>query len=324
MSAAQERNNILLNEIRDKIDRDHLKIDMNGLFRPAIGTFWSFRQVYDLNHPQMIDELTKIQSYITAQDKEYIFQKLEKRHSYVGMLLVMTVDAKVREIEEVRGSTIDALFYSPKQNGFKRMVHQRALDGYFDNLDKRQWLSLIGQNGFENFHATVLYGNRYFKIDKDSLAMSSNGKYVRAIDFGGNELIWDTEQGVSVELSNQDITGMQWTHGGWNFGEAEHYICDNTGYYTATLVDEEDMSDAIHLVDSGAVYQTKNLGGWASKAIMLYKNAQKEAWFVQAALRNSLSKEELLALLHSKTLAAVKGFPKENFKTYIKAKIDKL
>src|SRR5260221_7142845 len=119
-------------------------------------------------------------------------------------------------------------------------------------------------------------------------------------------MIWDMEQGVAADLSDEDISRMQWTNS-WH-GPFKRYLYDNADRYTATLVDGQDVINAVRLADFNPGHPTKNVGGWISKAIILYSTPQKEALIVEEALENSATKEELLALLSSKTFAAIKGF----------------
>jgi hypothetical protein len=333
MSPSQERNDILLNGIRDIIDKKHLQIDTDNWFRPTRGVFWSFYKIARLPSEQVNDELTAIESYIPVQDKEYFLQKLADRHHYVDMLLQIAVCRKWEEIQNnIKGSTVDSFFYPPKQNGFKKMVHIRALENYFSTIkinsevEHSVYLSIMSHSsGSENTHATILYGNSGFEIDKDSLAMSSDSKYLRAVDFGGNEIIWDMETGKRICLTNREKFSIRWTN---SLGKTIRMRRFFEGeIYSAVLLDEKDIADAVRLEKSDlayAPYLSNNLKEWTHKAIVLHKTPQKEAYFVQEVFDNSNSKEELFALLSSRTFAAIKGFPKENFKTHIRAKINKL
>jgi hypothetical protein len=330
----QENTNILLSEIRDIIDTKHLKINPNDHFRPMIGSFWSSYKAYSLTDEQRIEELALIQSYISVENKESFLQKLEQKHYYVRHLLHYAVDTQCQEIRNnIKGSTVDAFFYPSRHNGVKRMVHVRALEKYFSTSQAKQNLKLTLRgddpnrirlldrkhgDGEKNTHAAVLYGNKQFTIDEDSLVVSSDDKYLRAVDLGGNEIIWDMETGKRIELTERGKI-QRW-----------HYDFFLGGYYGKRCVDEHHrvLRNTAVLVDTQAIADAATLGidldGWKNRAIVLHKPWQKEAELVLAAFDKSESKEELLKLLSSKTLAAIKGFPGENIKEEIQAKIDKL
>jgi hypothetical protein len=252
-----------------------------------------------------------------VEDKEYFLQKLEERHYYVNLLLQNAIDQKYKEIERVTGSTIDALVCIPKKNDFTRLAHGRALKKYFDRVDRNQWLTLMVRNGFENFHAAVLYGDDYFYVEE--IHMSSDSKYLRAIGRCGNTIIWDMEHGTRVELSRRDIRNTHWNAYGSEVRD-RRYVSDQPRYkhsYTATVVKKEDIDNAEYM---GIDLNKK----WQDQAIILYKVAEEKAWIIQEALGNSNTKEELRALLSSKVLSNIIGYPRENFKKAIQAKINKL
>ena len=83
----QEKNNIILNEIRDKIDENHLGITKDIQFRGARGALYSYYKSYFLTHQQVIDEMNTIESYLPTDNKEHLLKKLEEKHWYVNYLL---------------------------------------------------------------------------------------------------------------------------------------------------------------------------------------------------------------------------------------------
>jgi hypothetical protein len=93
----QEKNNILLNEIRDKIDKNHLGIDEGIWFRGLRGTLNSYCKSTILTDQDVMNEIHTIKSYLPAGNKthqEHLLKKLEEKHWYVNYLLQRSLDIK--------------------------------------------------------------------------------------------------------------------------------------------------------------------------------------------------------------------------------------
>ncbi|HEX4068540.1 MAG TPA: hypothetical protein VHX42_00420, partial [Candidatus Babeliales bacterium] len=82
----EEKNNILLNGIRDKIDKNHLGIDKDATLRGLRGVFSSSYKIFSLTDQEILDEMHTIQSYFPIQNRKHLLQKMEEKHWYVSYL----------------------------------------------------------------------------------------------------------------------------------------------------------------------------------------------------------------------------------------------
>ena len=240
--------------------------------------------------------------------------------------------AKIEEIRNVKGSTIDVLCNPTKKEGFKRMVHTRALQKYFYNsaVKERMFDDVPIKELFEyfakqrttrdrlgNIHWIVLHGPK--DMDLASLCISSDGKYLRTIDNDGfNTKIWDVEQGLKTNLSDKDplFDDVKWIK-----SQGQRIVMDSPRkYYFVT--DKADnyyakvFSQLTFIGGNGHV----ELEYREQPAILIFKRPNEASYLCHEAYHNSKHDLlELAALRDSKSYATIKGFPKNNFKKRLKS-----
>ncbi len=328
---------IEVEQIRDKIDQDHLGMSKDIWFRGIRGTCKSLYKSIGLAQDAIEEEMLKIESYISVNaDKELVLKKLEQRHRYVGCLLQVLVWAKIAEIEEVKGSTIDKLCMSTDETGFKKIVHAYALQKFFSDRDKHkyvdgsEWNWLMSNLSRSNdIHFTVLYEHKS-AIQASTLATSSDGKYLQSTDCGGNKIIWDMQQGVKINNADIQHECLEWVPASWcrDSGTKRHFVLDETENYYAT----SNITD----IPQGMVFPYEAVWGVPVAnlpvkikenvpAIVLFKRPQEISYLChQAFYKSKKSRDELIALRDSKSLAAIEGFPQKNLKNRIENSINKI
>jgi hypothetical protein len=305
-------------DIRDKIDRDHLGINKNICFRRIVGSCVSCYKNKLLTYQKAADEMNKIESYISSEEvnKKLVLEKLAAHHWYVNYLMQALVCKKIDELEDVKGSTIDALYDFIDESDVEKMVYNEACKKLFLNVPHGLW----------NIHCTVLYGPNG-DLQPSSLAMSTDGTYVRATDFNNAHLVWDMKEGKRIFLSGEDRKNVTWVHGDNNKNnsllgvyssdlyEKRYSVSDDNDKYYATV----DQPGAFSFLKNSPV-EIKDC-----KAIILSTRSQEASFFCQQAFANSYkNREELIALRDSKSINAIEGFPKNNINKLIESRIDEL
>src|SRR6266852_1843486 len=157
INAVEEEKAARLTNIHNKIDAEHLGITNDIYFKRLVGSWRSFYKSCYLTNEQVRNEMNQIESYIT-EDKERVLEDLEKQHWHVYYSLQALVQAKVKEIANVKGSTVDVLYNPTTQEGFERMVHVRALKKYFDKSDiKESLFDGVPMGKLGDIHWAILY-----------------------------------------------------------------------------------------------------------------------------------------------------------------------
>lgn len=330
-----ELGKIDVNAIHNKIDENHLDVNKNTWFKRIVGSYRSFCRSSFLTDQQVTERMELIESYIPEHSRELVLEQLEKQHWYVNYLLQASLQAKVKEIERVKGSNIDIL-YDPTitQEGFKRMVHIRALQKYFDDSDiKEDLFNGVPMGRLGNIHWTVLYGHKN-NIEKTSITMSSDGKHLQSKSIDETEIIlWDVEQGIKTNLSLQDFNDEAWIKTQHVIrGQGRYTITDKADNYCAEvftpLIRTGNNGQASSLEEQ---YSPANIPVKIEKnepAIIVFKRPSEASYLCQEAYYNSLRDSnavlELEALRNSKMCATIEGYPKNNLEQKIVERINQL
>jgi hypothetical protein len=299
---------IEVENVRDKIDSELLGINKNSCCKRLLGTLFSLSMSCGLSKEKAFTEMQKIELYITSDDKETVLEQLEKRHWYIYYVLNGLIDIKVREIQNVTGSTVDALLNLPTENGLQRLVHKRALQKYFDDAGIDKPLAHLFLNKESDIHCTALCEHTC-PIKQDMLAISEDSTYLLSTDNAGKEKIWDLRQAERVSLQESERQAIQWKFGKWQKSTSIF------GYYSP-LHDAVDKNDQYYATEGNPLGE--------QYPVLLWKRPTEKSYLCHEALLNSSKKpNEVEALLQSKSFTAIEGFPKTNLAKKINAILSK-
>jgi hypothetical protein len=281
--------NLYVQKICDQIDSKHLKIDKNVCFRRIIGSVYSFIQSSFVPIEQVTAEMEKIESYISFDaDREGVFKKLVAKHWYVNYLMRALVEKKIEDLNQVKGSTIDALYSVSNESVLKKVVHNCALETFFSKSGIRGQLEDMPRDWLNDIHCIILSTGRH-GIQQRFVFMSSDGQYLRATDDYNNEIVWNMQQGVEVGLSDADYGQIKWTPGDW-YSRKRYCVTDTTNTYQAERYN------------------------FNHSLMILLKRPQEASYLCEKAFNNNkYHRQELVALRNSRTLQAIEGFPRDNF-----------
>lgn len=283
--------------VRDLIDENHLGINSDRCFRSIIGAYSSWRKSSNLTNEEVIAEMDKIESYIKLEDKERVLKKLDKRHWYVNYLFQTLINAKIEEFKKVKGSTIDALYNFIGENGFKRIVHQKAFKLFFDSSGIESallYFALLHDaiDKSKDIHCINLLGHTN-EIHPTSLVISFDNKYLRSTDCENNEIVWNMQKGVKVDLPREECDSIKWTVG-------SAYWYNNKQYC---------------VIDSADNYYAYNSKVGDKPAITLCKRPQEISYLCQQAFNNNMyDRSESIILFNSESFTKTEGFPQDNLK----------
>jgi hypothetical protein len=173
-----------------------------------------------------------------------------------------------------------------------------------------------------DIHFTALYGHNN-TINPYSLIMSSDGNYLKSSDQGGQTIVWDMKKGVIVTEVPDEI---EWKHGFVPDYMSRCVMDQNHNYYAAS--DNSGINFGKRVEPSSFMLDRSSAPLQLKKnmpAICLFMRPQKMSHLCQNALQNSKdSVEELIALRDSKSITQIQGFPRDNLKRFIEARIVEL
>lgn len=312
-------------DICNTIDRDHLGISENICFKSIMRAGLSWYKNKFLTYQKAIDEIDKIQNYIPVMnDEKHVLQKLVAQHWYVNYLMQALVYKKIYDFEDVTGSTIDRVCAT--ENIAERIALSCAYKSFFCKPLRGKLTAMI-PSVVSDIHFTVLYGP-HGNLKPSSLAMSSDGIYLRATDCNNVDSVWNMETADLVDKSNLS-EDTKWTCA---YSYEDHYQYKNATfgmYCTFTeryrVTDKNDnycamVSNSCMPIDSEffPVEVARN-----PKAIILFKRPKNVSYLCQKAFDNSyLKKEELRKLRDSETIKGIKGFPQKNLEKLINNRIE--
>jgi hypothetical protein len=337
----QQRNVVLTTEekaqaISDKIDKDFLGLE-NNCYWDAIKLFFErYRYVHDNSGKspyQILYELNKIDGYIQqAQDRKIIPALAEKNIIFKSLIDILIARSDyfgrfdLRQID-IKGSTIDRLYDEdrmfPSLPQLSRYIGSKIRNMILDKYnsiypptrvrpyyqEKQEWFmhtyaACISWRTQSVIHSIALRGFEH-PINKISIEMSLNQKYMRAKDIVGNMLVWDVLTGERCNTNNRSFRNQIWLKKelyeegrdlwGIKFEHADEYhisTCGSKGFFGC--------NDA------------------ETPTLYLYKKPTFYSWLCHIALSNYLcNNDELDALLQSNMLNSLEGFVKDNFKRAI-------
>lgn len=325
----QEQIDSCVEDVRNKIDEELLGISKNIYFRGLIGTAASWLIADSLTKEGRVEAMQKVESYIELKDKkEMILETLIAKHWYVYYVMQTLVGRKVKKFESARGCDIDTRYDYTEQEVFQRIVHNIALNTFLDKAGiKKSFYECVPQGISHDIHTIVLYGHNA-EISPSSLVMSDNSKYLRSEDCNGKFIVWDMEEGVKVDLSQEQWNSIKWTPGRWVNNKQYGVIDKSDSYYAVTskywLKRAKGSSEI-------AEYFTDYIGNIPVKvnanapAIILYQRPSIESFCGQQVYNNcKWDGDELDELLASNSCKNIKGFPGKNLKERIELRKEKL
>jgi hypothetical protein len=281
-----------------------------------VRSFYNYCDAISITDQQAEEELSRIEADISGGvDKESVLQRLAQEHWYVGCLMDVLVKKKIAEFNEAIGSTIDELYYAifdvlyhnADKSNVKNFAYKRIFEHLLNEIDNADGLVPEELRGL---CFTVLKADH---MEPSSLAMSTDGRYLRATDHNKVDVVWNTESGnITTCLVSEKPQGIEWIpaekdSGLWGLYEKETYSVATQNYY-ATVKNVCTLDD---------VYE--------SRVITLSKRPDLALYVYQKAFKNSQNNvQELIALRDAKYIGDINGFPKDNFKQLVAKRINQL
>ena len=315
-------------KVRDRIDVEMLGIvDKDSFLRGMLGTCYSYNKFLSLQSPKEIaTTLGDIQSYISAsmlweqQNYESVLTAITKKHSFVALLVNAVINEEVKLLYNVTAYTIDQVFnrmivgLSPAMSNVMR---KKILGYYKQKIGLTDFLPTLPFDKEDEIHFVPLSGHKEaINFEEDKLLMSSDSKYLRAIDGDGNVTMWDMENGNIIH--DIDMNSMHWTR-----YDEHHYYCkrerviDKKGDYCATTgISFPFASRGIHDIR----YKVEK--EYSIPIIMLLVRPTIRSYICQEIFYKSKGDKKALEVLqNSETFKKVKGFPSTNLKYLIEQEL---
>jgi len=300
-------------DVGDMVDLSFLNFNEDLIcgfphIKSLIGSFLSVCKGKLLTLEKAISDINLIKAYfmqkVPKELRKPVFTEIIKQHWYVHYLIQTLVNKRCEELENVKGSTIDAL-YNPAHvqidvvdNDVREMVYGKAMAQFFVKAGIHNPLDCVPMNKFEAVHSIVLYGHTN-DIHLASLVMSLDGKYLKSMDRMANEIVWDMQKGARVNVANLLAIAydtIKWTPGFW-VDRKMYGVIDKTDTYYAVSTCRQDFQN--------------------DPAIVLFKRPQDVSYMCQKAFENSKNNQELIALRDSEIIKSIEGFPQDNLKKLI-------
>jgi hypothetical protein len=315
--------------MRDKIDQNILGIDTNKYLRSVAGRYYSRNRNASLTTQQdIVNEIDQIASYMPSTDQpDLVLSCLHGKHSLFGVLIDRLVDHEVDNLISVRGSTIDHILLDEKRkicisDAIDKYVKEKALKKYSWNKQGKDYRpsSLPEMNfiGEKDIHFAPLFGHCHVYIGDDRLLMSSDSKYLRAIDdIQQKTIIWDMQTGEPMHANEVEniSNSYSWTRSD-EYDPYHRYkgerVIDKNGKYLATPVAFASGGSSIRAIGN------KIYSSYSFPVIMLFVKPTAESQLCQDAfLQSKDDEEELKALQISQAVNKLEGLPARNLKSLI-------
>lgn len=309
MESPQATTKELIEHLRDQIDEKHLGVNKSSWTRALAGSYASWSKASTLNTQDAIDELKKIESYVPANYAcSYTYEGLAARHRYVRALVEKIVHHEADQCRNVKGSTIDAILnpnkkidnLSPVMTAF---IMQKVKPEVLDRLDCRLAdIKIFFRES--DIQLIPLVAKKPVNVSKGDLVTSTDGKYAKSTDSDGDTIIWDLENGCSIEVPRSPVI---WERRRSREEYDPHAVIDGTDEH-AIFTDARCYTPINFVKNSGS----------EGYLMVLFKRPTKESRLCrQAFLKNKGNKEELHQLLNSEAFKKIKGFPADNLKFLI-------
>lgn len=318
-----------LEVVWNKIDKDYVGMSDCALnsqwhLRSFVGSCLSYGHSFFMTPETAKKELNQILNNIPSScdsNKEYIVNRLLERHWYVQYLVQCLADQKARELEDITGSNvinrfrnekkIDSIVFSYACNKF---LNKSLLVMMPENISDIHFIALEHPNG---------------NVNPSSLAMSGDGKYLRATSDNGTHAVWEMETATLVNgyipencisWKKSDIYAdyshkKQNIFGGYSAVFMERYrVISQCDQYCAMPTNAYMAIDPEFLPKEVA---------HNPRAIILFKKPEATSYFCQEAFDNSYTNSaELIHLLNSNVVQSMKGFPRKNLERVGKNRIE--
>lgn len=198
----EEKNNIILNGIRDKIDENHLGVDKGIWGRRLLGSLSSYCKSSILTDQEVIDEIGTIKSYIPTQNREHLLKKLEEKHWYVNYLSQRSLQIKkTSNTQSMKRTTPPSnndgyqIVYKdikdlPKPNPVSTKFNALSEKLYEDNITDTKIRELVKKGAEVNYQKAGYNGPIVFKFAynnseqsvKNMQAMIELGAFIHNIE----------------------------------------------------------------------------------------------------------------------------------------------
>jgi hypothetical protein len=322
MEDVQFNSDTCAENIHNLIDKDFLGMSEDMCFRPVVGTILSWCRSIGLTSEQAAQEMSKIESYIPGEqcvDRWHVLCKLSTDHWYVHYLMCALVRSKMNELEGVTGLTVDQVYSNNGENDTQKIVNNVAHTRFYNNVIDQPLIEIILAESLElpDIHCITLNGS---DIRPLSLCMSSDSKYLRAID---NEqyVVWNMNTGEKIDLVKIIHQNIEWSTGD-PYADDTHAKKHIFGNYAYTFQGKYKVIDEKN--NYCATVRDPDFDG-CCKTIILCKRPQEASYICQKAFYNSYTQVNTLnELSESAAMKVIEGFPRKNLETLISTRIKQL
>jgi hypothetical protein len=226
-----------------------------------------------------------------------------KENSYIRQVVEALPNKMIEEWENIKGSNVDMFLHAGSM--FPEIDHELAMklfagvNLYYRNgchLDDELFELLDKIRGAGTFLTVEKYQR---SIKDESLRISNNGKYLKAIDTSGKVLVWDMVTAQLVDDYNM-IKRLE-----WNIGDMSNKILGDLYSPEGDWILSKDKN---YLAMRGVYANDVR----ENRVIYLYKRPSLPFCLCKIAIvNNENNRDELINLLKSKTLSSIKGFHKD-------------
>jgi len=296
----------IIEKICYKIDTDLLGINKYHCFKSFSSAILSYYNTILLPQKNAVAEIKRIANYLpldyNRDDKIRIFEKLIKKHWYVYYLIQIFVNKKIKKFENVKGSTIDLLLFpdlTQDINGIQEIIHTQAYESFLNKTSINNPIVDMPCTEYTDIQFTILSGHTN-TVKSSSLIMSFDSNYLKSHDIDEQTIIWDINKGEKIQL--HDDTTI------WGNGKVPACMSgalDKEWQFFAISTD-----DNIRSIHELSIKFNLHL---QKHSIFLVKKIQQEGYLCRLALHNNFyNKDDLTALINSKSFNMINGFPQQN------------
>jgi WD40 repeat protein len=217
-------------------------------------------------------------------------------------LIQIFVNKKIKKFENVKGSTIDSLLspdFTDDINGIQEIIHTQAYESFLTKTGINNPIVDMPCTEYTDIQFTILSGHTN-TVKSSSLIMSLDSNYLKSQDIDEQAIIWNINKGEKIELRDDRTI--------WANGEVPACMSgalDKEWQFFAISTDDNIRS--IHELS------TKFKLHLQKHSIFLVKKIQQEGYLCRLALHNNFyNKDDLTALINSKSFNMINGFPQQN------------
>jgi hypothetical protein len=219
------------------------------------------------------------------------------------------VECEIKKFENVTAEGIDLLLDKKRiilglSESVSELVKQMGREEYASKKKIAERISYIPLDPKEDIHWMPLFGHTMdVDLHRNKLSLSSDSKYVRAIDSDFNVFIWNTETGELVSLYDSEIVWQNRRPSDLLYSQQS--ICN--------------ISETCFVVQGYApIYGPRELyeidynprKKRNEPALLLMRRPTVESSLCQDVFKRSkMNQEALMALLHSESVKNLAGLP---------------